>query len=269
MTRLWHRPTAREREREEASATHFAYRLNNNVSRPPLAPAGARAGARLIRRLVSWRLKAASEQKRMPSERASVPSSATARYPPRLCDRRIDILRSLTVSPVQIDTEYDYPESNEGVTFGRPDYQPSPCCSHSLTSRRCSFSPYIILSVFIPPLQFWQRTAGQFHPSVRPPTVRKLRPIIIFSHFRASAEKCGRRRQPSERGRPRPFPFPLCYPAWFARRRRCGFRLNSGPDWVHCNSAAAATPLVQDCRCRSEQMWDIERVREREEKNTY
>ena len=159
-------------------------------------------------------MKAASEQKRMPSERASVPSSATARYPPRLCDRRIDILRSLTVSPVQIDTEYDYPESNEGVTFGRPDYQPSPCCSHSLTSRRCSFSPYIILSVFIPPLQFWQRTAGQFHPSVRPSANRPQ--AAAYHYFFAFPSKCGEMRSAAAAERARP-PAPLPFSSLLSR----------------------------------------------------
>ena len=47
------------------------------------------------------------------------------------------------------------------------------------------------------------------------PPSERARPIIIFSHFRASAEKCGRRRRrrrPSERGRS----FPL-FPSLLSR----------------------------------------------------
>ena len=102
---------------ERSRAARFAYRLNNNVSRPTLPDALAPAPASLIRRLssgreVESRLRTKKDADRTRYGVARGPSS-------RLCDRRIDILRSLTLSRVQIDTEYDYPESNEGVTFSR------------------------------------------------------------------------------------------------------------------------------------------------------
>ena len=102
---------------ERSRAACFAYRLNNNVSRPTRAAALAPAPASLIRRLssgreVESRLRTKKDADRTRYGVARGPSS-------RLCDRRIDILRSLTLSRVQIDTEYDYPESNEGVTFSR------------------------------------------------------------------------------------------------------------------------------------------------------
>ena len=121
-----------------------------------------------------------------------------------------------------------------------PDDQPS-SYADSLTSRRCSFSPCLYLSPTAV-LAENRRPISSANPTDRPSAICGL---SLF--FRISEQV--RRNAVGEAGRP--FPFPLCHPARFERRRRCGIRVSSGPDWVHfhCNAAALLGVLRQ--------MWDV------------